>query len=140
MLVGHFRWLTTPPGKARPGIGRHWIVRRSSISCCYAHWSLLRYAESSTETLKLALISGRQLRGLLQHADPKKRLYITPLLDIDAQLSNENASVDVRLGSTFLDAERGNTPFMDIVDRSAVDSAAKVDQFPPEKLTTRGQH
>lgn len=49
------------------------------------------------------LLSGRRLKSLLgDDSNPvKERLIITPILDIDAQIPQGAASVDVRLGQKF---------------------------------------
>jgi dCTP deaminase len=49
----------------------------------------------------MGALSGKELRKLLLEPDVDKRLVITPLLEPNEQLRDDQASVDVRLGFDF---------------------------------------
>jgi dCTP deaminase len=49
----------------------------------------------------MSALSYEQIRSFLRHAEPKKRLVVSPLLDPTEQLKGNQAGVDVRLGRAF---------------------------------------
>ena len=48
-----------------------------------------------------AVLSGFKIRELLEHEDHHQRLIVSPILEPEEQLRDEQASIDVRLGSLF---------------------------------------
>jgi dCTP deaminase len=61
----------------------------------------------------------------LDEADPAKRLTITPILNRDRQVGA--ASVDLRLGSEFLETPRQSTPYLDPFKTEADESAEAIE-------------
>jgi dCTP deaminase len=49
----------------------------------------------------MAAMSGSQIRRLLEHDDSERRLVVSPLLEPNEQLRDQQASIDVRLGFEF---------------------------------------
>lgn len=49
----------------------------------------------------MTALTGSEIRVLLEESDTAKRLIVAPLLEPDEQLRDEQASVDIRLGSYF---------------------------------------
>jgi dCTP deaminase len=49
----------------------------------------------------MSAISSFQLKSLLRHDEPEKRLIVTPLLDPIEQIKGNQAAIDVRLGRAF---------------------------------------
>jgi len=66
----------------------------------------------------MTLLSGAEIRRILFHSTTDaERLVVTPLLDV-SQVSEDFASIDVRLGSLFRVARRSNTPVADMLERT----------------------
>jgi dCTP deaminase len=64
----------------------------------------------------MALLPGFAIRKLISDPDDEdSRLVITPLLDAEEQIKLGGASVDLRLGSKFTAAKRGNLAYSDPV-------------------------
>lgn len=63
-------------------------------------------------------LSGAALRGLLESKNLSDRLVIAPLLEPEEQLRDEQASVDVRLGSSFVLAQASAVGTIDEFSRS----------------------
>lgn len=49
-----------------------------------------------------SVLSGKSLRVLLEKRDPAQKLVVAPLLEPDEQLRDDQASIDIRLGSQFV--------------------------------------
>ena len=48
------------------------------------------------------VLSGKTLRSLMEEEIPARRLVVAPLLEPNEQLRDDQASVDIRLGSQFV--------------------------------------
>ena len=70
----------------------------------------------------MSMLSGARLRQLIFHTSTRSdRLVISPLLDPDSQLRNEQASIDLRLGNVFITQRRTETVRLDPWDSSPGD-------------------
>jgi len=49
----------------------------------------------------MGILASRELRSRLAHEDPKKRLFLAPLLEEDEQIRESQACVDIKLGTEF---------------------------------------
>lgn len=56
----------------------------------------------SSISVGAGVLSGKSLRRLMEEEVPEKKLVVAPLLEPDEQLRNDQASVDIRLGSQFV--------------------------------------
>lgn len=56
----------------------------------------------SSISVGAGVLSGKSLRRLMEEEVPEKRLVVAPLLEPDEQLRDDQASVDIRLGSQFV--------------------------------------
>jgi len=80
------------------------------------------------EVAPVSILGGKRLRELLRSRDPKTRLVVTPLLDVDAQLDQASGALDLRLGSNFILLERAGMAHLDPKQRDfgeALASSAK---------------
>ena len=61
----------------------------------------------------MAVLSAKALHKRIFDKEGDERLIVTPLLDLDTQLSKNGAAIDVRLGTHFLVQRRTNIPAVD---------------------------
>lgn len=65
----------------------------------------------------MTIVGASKLRELLYHTkSPNKRLVVTPILDVDTQLSESSGAIDLRLGQKFISPKRANVSHLDPKD------------------------
>ena len=63
----------------------------------------------------MTVLGSARLKELIYHTeDLSKRLVVTPILDLNAQISDSTAAIDIRLGTKFIVPQKANVPYIDI--------------------------
>jgi dCTP deaminase len=63
----------------------------------------------------MGVIGGKGLKDLLFHtANRKDRLIVTPILDIEEQIDDSSAAIDIRLGTKFIVPQRAHVTHIDV--------------------------
>jgi len=62
----------------------------------------------------MTVLGARKLRQLIYHTkDLDKRLVVTPILDLESQISDSAAAIDIRLGTKFIIPKRADVSVVD---------------------------
>ncbi|GAI53045.1 unnamed protein product, partial [marine sediment metagenome] len=65
----------------------------------------------------MTVLGSKRLKELIYHTENiAKRLVVTPILDLNAQISESSAAIDIRLGTKFIVPQRADVPYIDIGD------------------------
>jgi dCTP deaminase len=84
------------------------------------------------------ILSADRIRELLENPpDLSERLFITPLLNANAQLKRGNASVDLRLGQRFSIPRRAKLPAL---DHLAPEHQQNIEKYKDESFIKYGDH
>ena len=75
----------------------------------------------------MSVLGHAALLDLMNHDELEKRLVITPLLNLNKQVSE--ASIDIRLGTDFIVTRRGNLPSLDPASDNVSNSKYQTKHF-----------
>jgi len=74
----------------------------------------------------MTVLGSKRLKELIYHTEnPAERLVVTPILDLNAQISDSSAAIDIRLGTKFIVPQKANVPHIDIGDKNFLDEFAQ---------------
>ncbi len=63
----------------------------------------------------MSVVGGMGLKRLLYNTkDEEKRLIVTPILDVEKQIDESSAAIDIRLGTKFIVPQRANVTHIDV--------------------------
>ena len=82
----------------------------------------------------MTILSAKELRTRIfnESLDNRKRLYITPILDLEKQIEKTSASIDLRLGTEFIVFRR--------TESSHIDSFGFEENLEPEDIKAQFKH